>query len=167
MYNKKLYINLYSSIINNSQKKFSSVQLFSHVQLFETSWTAACQHACPLPTPGACLNSCPLSQWWHPINSSSVVPFSSQLQSFPASGSFPRNQFFTSSGQSIESSVSASVLPMNIQDWFPWLTDLIPLQSKRLSRVFFNTTVRKHHFFSAQLFLWSNSRIHTWLLEKP
>ena len=74
---------------------------------------------CPLTTPGACLNSCPLSQWCHPIISSSVVPFSSCLQSFPASGFSPRSQFFTSSGQSIGVSASASVLPMNVQDWFP------------------------------------------------
>ena len=107
------------------------------------------QHArlpCPSPTPGACWNSCPLSQWCHPTISSSVVPFSSCLQFFPVSGSFPMSQFFTSGGQSIRASASASVLPMNIQDWFPlgW-TGLISLQSMGLSRVFSNTTVQKHH----------------------
>ena len=123
---------------------------------------------CPSPTPGAYSNSCPLSQWCHPTTSSSVVPFSSRLQSSPASGSFPMSQFFTSGGQSIGASASASVLPMNIQYWFPlgW-TDLISLLSKGLSRVFSNTTVQKHQFFSAPLSLWSYSHIHIWLLEKP
>ena len=101
------------------------------------------------------------------IHSSHPHPFFC-LQSFPASGSFPMNQFFTSGDQSIGVSASASVLPMNIQDWFPLrLTGLIFLQSKGLSRVFFNTTVQKHQFFGTQLSLWSNSHIHTWLLEKP
>ena len=127
------------------------------------------QHArlpCPSPTPRACSNSCPLSRWCHPTISSSVIPFSSCLQSFPASGSFPMSQFFSSGGQS--TGASASVLSMNFQDWFPlgW-TSWISLQSKRLSRLFSNTTVQKHQFFSAQLFLWSNSHIHTWLLENP
>ena len=127
------------------------------------------QHArppCPSPIPGACSNSCPLSQWCHPIISSSVVPFSSCLQPFPASGSFEMSQFFASGGQSIRTSASASVIPMNIQDWSPlgW-TGWISLQSKGLSRVFSNTTVQKYQFFSAQLYLWSNSHIHTWLLE--
>ena len=100
------------------------------------------------------LNSCSLSWWCHPTISSSVVPFSSLLQSFPASGSFPMSQFFTSSGQSIGVSASASVLPMNIQDWFPlgW-TGWISLQSKGLSRVFSNITVQKHQFFGTQLSL--------------
>ena len=97
-----------------------------------------------------------------------LIPFSSCLQSFPASGSFPMSQFFSSSGQSIGTSVLASVLSMNIQEWFPFgLTGLISLQSKGLSRVFSNITVQKYQFFSAQLSLWSNSHIHTWLLEKP
>ena len=113
------------------------------------------QHArtpCPSPTSRAYSNSCPSSWWCHPIISSSVIPFSSCLQSFPTSGSFPMSQFFTSSGQSIWVSASASVLPMNSQDWFPlgW-TGWIFLQSKGLSRVFSNTTVQKHQFFSAQL----------------
>ena len=109
------------------------------------------QHArlpCSSPTPRACSNSCPLSQRCHPNISSSVIPFSSYLQSFPASGSFQMSQFFTSGGQSI--GASASFLPMNIQDWFPLeLTGLISLQSKGLSRVLRNTTVQKHKFFGA------------------
>ena len=109
---------------------------------------------CPSPTPGVYSNSCPLSQWCHPTISSSVVPFSSHLQSFPASGSFQMSQFFASGGHSVGVSSWASVLPMNIQDWFPlgW-TGWISLQSKELSRVFSNTTVQKHQFFSAQLSL--------------
>ena len=119
----------------------------------------------PLLSPGACSNSCSLSQWCHPTIFSSVAPFSSSLQSFPASGSFPMSQLFAFSGQSIGVSASASVLPMNSQGWFPLgLTGLI-LRSKRLSRVFSNTTVWKHQFFGAQPSLWSNSHIHTWLLE--
>ena len=123
---------------------------------------------CPSPTPGVYSNSFPLSQWCHSIISFSVIPFSSHLQSFPVSGSFLTSQFFTSGGQSIGVSASASVLPMNTQDWSPlgW-TGWISLQSKGLSRVFSNTTVQKHQFFSAQLSLWSNSHIHTWLLGKP
>ena len=129
------------------------------------------QHArlpCPSLTPGAYLNSCPYSWWCHTIISSSVVPFSSCLQSFPALGSFLRSQFFQSGGQKIGVSASASVLPMNIQDWFPlgW-TGCFSLQSKGLSNVFSNTTVQKHQFFSAQLSFQSNSHIHTWPLEKP
>ena len=103
-----------------------------------------------------------------PTISSSVVPFSSCLQSFPTSGSFLMSWLFASGGQSIGVSTSASVLPMNIQDWFPLgLTGLISLQSKGLSGVFSNTTVQKHQFFGAQPSLWSNSHIHTWLLENP
>ena len=120
------------------------------------------------PTPGVYSNSCPLSQWCHLIILSSVVPFSSRLQSFPEPGSFLMSQFFTSGGQSIGVSASASVLPVNIWDWFPlgW-TGGISLQPKGLSRVYSNTTVQKHQFFGAQLSLYSNSHIHTWLLEKP
>ena len=136
----------------------------------DSLWAHGLQHArppCPSLTPGAYSNSCPLI-WWNPTISSSVVPFSSRLQSFPTSGSFPRSQFFASGGQSIGVSASASVLPMKIQDWIPlgW-TAWISLQSKGLSRVFSNTTVQKHQFFCAQPSLWSNSHIHTWLLEKP
>ena len=111
-------------------------------------WTVTLrmQHArlpCPSLSPRVCSNSCPLRQWCNPTISSSAVPYSSCLQSFPASGSFPMSQFFTSGGQSIGVSTSASALPMNIQDWFPlgW-TDWISLQSKGLSRVFSNTTVQ-------------------------
>ena len=128
------------------------------------------QHArppCLSPTPGAYSNSFTSSQWCHPTISSSVVPFSSSLQSSPVSGSFQMSQFFDSGGQNIGASDSASVLPMNIQDCFPlgW-TGWISLQSKGFSRVFSNTTVQKHQFFSTQLSFWSNSHIHTWLLEK-
>ena len=118
------------------------------------------QHArllCPSPTPEACSNLCP-SWWCHPTISSSVIPFSSCLQSFPSSGSFPISQFFTSGSQSFGASASASVLPMNIQDWFPleW-TGWISLQSKGFSGVFSNITVQKHQFFGAQLSSQSNS----------
>ena len=108
--------------------------------------------SCPSPTPGAYSNSCPLSWWCHPTISSSVIPFSSRLQSFPASGSFPMSQFFASGGKSIGVSASASVLPMNTQDWCPlgW-TGFISLQPRGFSRVFSNTTVQKHQFFGAQL----------------
>ena len=149
---------------------FSSVHFSSSV-VSDSLWPYGLQHArlpFPSPTPGACSNSCPLSQWCHPIISSSIVPFSSYLQSFPASNSFPVRQFFALGGQRIGVSASASVLPMNIQDWFPLgLTGLISLQSKGLSRVFSNTTAQKHQSFSAQLSLWSNSHIHTWWLGKP
>ena len=126
---------------------FSSVRI-SHSVLSDSLRPHGLQHTrlpCPSTTPGACSNSC-LSSWWcHPTISSSVIPFSSCLQSFPASGSFPMNWFFASGGQSIRTSASASVLPMNIQDWFPlgW-TDWIALQSKGLSRVFSNTTIQMH-----------------------
>ena len=147
-----------------------SVQ-FSCSVVFSSLRPHGLQHArlpCPSPTPRACSDSYPSSWWCHPTISSSLVPFSSYLQSFPAWGSFPVSQFFTSGGQSFEASASASVLPMNIQDWFLlWLTGLISLQSKRLSRVFSNTTVQKHQLFGTQLSLRSNSHIHTWLLEKP
>ena len=146
---------------------FSSVQ-FNHFVVSDSLRLHRLQHArlpSPSPTPGNCSNSCPLSWWCHPTISSSVVPFSSRLQSFPASGSFQMNQFFTSSGQSFRVSASASVLPMNIQDWFPWgWTGWISLQSKGLSRVFSNISVQKHQF-GTQLSLQSNSHIHTWLLE--
>ena len=134
----------------------SSVQ-FSHSVMSNSLRLHGLQHArlpCLSPTPGAYSNSCLLSQWCHSTIASSVVPFSSCLQSFPASGSFPVSQFFASGGQSFGVSASASVLPMNIQDWFPlgW-TSLISLQSKGLSRIFSSTTVQKHQFFSAELSL--------------
>ena len=135
----------------------SSVQ-FSRSVTSNSLWPHGLQHSrspCPLPTPRVYSNSCPSSWWCHPTISSSVIPFSSRPQYFPASGSFPMGQFFTSGGQSIGVSASASVLPMNIQDWSPleW-TGWISLQSKGLSRVFSNTTVQKHQFFSAQLSLY-------------
>ena len=134
----------------------STVQ-FSRSVVSDSLRPPGLQHArlpCPLPTPGACSNSYPLSWWCHSNTSSSVIPFSSCLQSFPASGSFQMSQFFISGGQSIGVLASESVLPKNIQDWFPlgW-TGWISLQSKRLSRVFSNTTVQKHQFFGAQLSL--------------
>ena len=144
------------------------VQLLSHAWLFATPLTTASRLLCPSPSSGACSNSRPLSQWCHPTISSSVVPFSSRLQSFPASGSFPKSQIFASGGQSVGASALMSVLPMNIQGCFPWgLTGLISLQSRGLSRVFSSTIFQKHQFFNSQSSLWSNSHIHTWLLEKP
>ena len=120
---------------------------------------------CPSPSPRVCSNSCPLSQWHHPPISSSITPFCPCTQSFPASGSFPKSQLFASGGQNIET--SASVLPMNIQDWFPLgLTGFISLFPKELSRVFSSTTVQKHQLFSTQSSLWSNLHIRTWLLKK-
>ena len=132
--------------------QFSTVQLLSCVLLFVTPLSAVHQASRPSPTPESCSNSRLSSQWCHPTISSSDIPFSSCLQSFPASGSFPVSQFFASDGQSIGASASASVLPMNIQGWFPLgLTGLVSLQSKGLSKVFSNTTVQNHQFFSAQL----------------
>ena len=148
-----------------------SVTQFKHSVISNSVQHYGLQHArppCSSPTPGACSNSCPLSQWCHPTISSSAVPFSSCLQSFPASGSFATSQFFALDSQIIGPSVSVSVLPMNIQDWFPLgLTCLISLLSKGISRIFSNTTVQKHQFFGTELSLWSNSHIYTWLLEKP
>ena len=120
---------------------------------------------CPSLSPWVCSDSCPFSQWCYLITSSSVTHFCPQ--SFPASGSFPMSQLFAWGGQIIGVSASASVLPMNTQDWSPlgW-TGWISLQSKGLSRVFSNTTVQKHQFFGSQLSLYSNCHIHTWLLEK-
>ena len=133
-------------------------------------WPHGLQHTklpCPFLSPWVSSNSCPLSQWCHPAISSFVIPFSSHPQSFPPSGSFPLSQHFASDGQSIGASASASVLPMNIQGWFPFrLTGLISLLFKGLSRVFSNTTVQKHQFFGTQPSLWSNFHIRTWLLEK-
>ena len=150
------------------QVQFSSIQSLSQVQLSTTPWTAANPRTpCLSPIPRVYSNSCSLSQWCHQTISSSVIPFSSHLQSFPASGSFQMSHFI-SDGQSIGVSASASVLPMNIQDWFSlgW-TGWISFQSMGLSRVFSSTTVQKHQFFGTQFSVWSNSHIHTWLLEKP
>ena len=142
--------------ITQNEKQFSGSVVSNSLQPHRLPHTRL---PCPLPTPRVYPNSCPLTRWCHPTISSSVIPFSSCLQSFPASGSFQMSQFFTGR-QSIGVSASASVLPVNIQDWFPpgW-TGWISLQSKGLSRVF--SKVQKHQFFSAQL-----SHIHTWPLEK-
>ena len=133
------------------------VQSLSCVQLFAPPWTAAHQACLFLLSPGACSNSCPLSRWCHPTISSSVTPFSSCLQSFPGSGSFPTSWLFTSGGQSIGASASASVLPKNIQGWFPLgLIGLISLLSNGLSRVFSISTVWDHQVFCTQPSLWPN-----------
>ena len=164
------------TVLNTSTNKeriscqFSSVQ-FSCSVMSDSLRPHELQHArppCPSPTPGVHPNSCRSSRWCHPAISSSVVLFSSCPQSLPASESFPMSQLFTWGGQSIGVSALASVLPMNTQDWSPlqW-TGWISLQSKGLSRVFSNTTVQKHQFFSAQLSSQSNFHIHTWPLEKP
>ena len=138
---------------------------FSGSVMSDSLWPHGLQHArlpCPAPTLGVYSNSCPLSRWCHPTMSSSVVPFSSRLPSFPPSGSFQMSQLFASGDHSIGVSVSTSVLPMNTQGWSPLgLTGWISLQSKGLSKVFSNTTVQKHKFFGAQLSLWSNSHMTT------
>ena len=149
---------------------FSSVQ-FNHWVVSNPLRPHDLQHSrppCPSPTPRVHPNPCSLNQWCHPTISSSLVLFSSCPQSFPASGSFPISQLFAWGGQSIGVSALASVLPKNTQDWSPlgW-TGWISLQSRGLSRVFSNTTVQKHQFFSAQPSSQSNSHIHTWTLEKP
>ena len=153
----------------NLPTSLSSLQ-FSCSVVSDFLWHHGLQQArppCLSPTPGVYSNSCPSSRWCHQTISSSVGPFSSCRQSFPASGSFPFSQFVESGGQSIGVSPSASVLPMNIQNWFPlgwrvWNS----LQYKGLPRVFSNTTVQKHQFFSTQISQ-SNSHIHTWPMEKP
>ena len=133
---------------------FSSAQSFSCVWLFATPWATACQASLSITNFWIYPNTCPLSQWCHPTISSSVVAFSSCPQSFPASGSFQMSQLFASGGQSIGVSASASVLPMNTQDWFPLGgTGWISLQSKGLSGVFSNTTVQKYQFFNLPLSL--------------
>ena len=141
--------------VHGKSHQYSSSVQFGHSVLFDSLQPHGMQHAKPLcstPTPRFYSNSCSLSQWCHPTISSSVIPFSSCLQSFPASGSFQMSQFYPSGGQSIGVSASTSVLPMNIHDWFPlgW-TDWISSQSKRSSRVFSNTTVQKHQFFGVQI----------------
>ena len=153
LWKKNLYTFWAKNIYNIS---INSIVQFSHSVVSNSLWSHGLQHArlsCLSPNPRACSNSCPLSQWCHPTISSCVIPFSSHLQSFPASRSFKMSQF-SSGGQSIGVSASASVLPMNIQDWFPLrLTGLISLHSKGLSRVLSNTTVQKHQSFGAQLSL--------------
>ena len=152
------YIINYIKIVYITAKQFRQNRVwFSCSVVSDSLQPRELQHPgppCPSPAPGVYPNSCLLSRWCHPTISSSVIPFSSCSQSFPASGSFPVSQLFTSDGQSIGVSASASVLSINIQDWFPLgLTGWISLQSKGLSRVFSNTTVQKHQFFSAQLSL--------------
>ena len=156
--------------VNLTKVDISSVQ-FSCSVMSDSLWPHVSQHArppCPSPTSRVYSNPCPSSWWCHPGISSSVIPFSSCPQTLLGSGSFPVSQPFTWGGQSTGVSASASVLPMNTQDWSPlrW-TVWISLQSKGLSRVFSNTTVQKHQFFSTQLSSQSNSHIHTWPLEKP
>ena len=142
--------------------------LFGHSVMSDSLQPHGLQHTrlpCSSLSPGVWLNSCPLNWSCHPTISSSVVPFSSCLQSFPASGSFPMSLLLAWDGQSI--TASASVLPKNIYDWLPLgLAGLISWLSKELARVFSNTTVQKHQFFGPQLSSWCNSHIHTWLLEK-
>ena len=152
-------------------KIHSSVQFSSVAQSCPTLQPHESQHArppCPSPTPRVYSNLCPLSQSCDPAISSSVIHFSSCPQPLPASESFPMSQLFARGGQRIGVSASASVLPMNTQDWSPleW-TGWISLQSKGPSRVFSNTTIQTHQFFGAQLSSQSNSHIHTWLQEKP
>ena len=143
-------------------------QSLSCVRLCDPMDCSTLGSPCPSPSSGVCSDSCPLSWWCHPTISSSVVPFSSCLLSFPASGSFLMSQLFQSGGQSIGASALVSVFPMNIQDWFPLGSiGLIFLEFKGLSRVFSNTMVQKHQFFNIQPSLWSSSHIHTWLLQKP
>ena len=153
-----------------TQPQFSSVQFSSVTQLCPTLQPHGLQHAklpCLSPTLRACSKSCPLNQWCHPTISPYVILFSSCLQSFPASGCFPNSQFFTLGGQSIGASALASVLLMNIQDWFSLeLIGLISLQSKGLPRVFSNTTVHMYQFFYAQLSSRSNFHTQTLLLKK-
>ena len=143
--------------------------LFNHLVVSDSFRHHGLQNArppCPSPITRVYSNSSPSSQWCHPTIS--VISFTSCLQSCPASGSFPMSQLFTSSGQSIGASASASVFPMNIQGWSPlgW-TGFVSLQSKGLSRVFSNTIVQRHQFFSTRPFLWSSSHLYTWLLSLP
>ena len=153
------------TFLNSRQSVSSVTQLCPTLQHHES------QHArppCPSPTPGVYSHSCPSSRWCHPAISSSVDPFSSCPKSLSASGSFPVSQLFTRGGQSTGVSASASVLPMNTQDWSPlgwtgWISSL----SNGLSRDLSNTTVQKHQLFGTQLSSQSNSHIHTWPLEKP
>ena len=151
--------------------KYNFYLLFSHSVMSDSLRPHGLQYAklsCPSPSSRVCSNSWPLSRWCHPTILSSVFPFSSCLQSFPALESFPVSWLFASGGQSIGASASASDLPRNIQGLFPLgLTDLVSLLSKGLSRVFSNTTIRMHRFLSTQPFLLSCSHNCTWLLEKP
>ena len=146
---------------------FSSMQSLSRVWRFATPWNAAHKASLSITNSQSFLKFMSIESVMPSNHLILCHPLLLLPSIFPASGSFPMIQLFTSVGQSIEASALASVLPMNIQDWFPLgLTGLISLQSKGISRVFSNTTVWKHQFFSAELSLWSNSHIHTWLLEK-
>ena len=151
--NERKYLLIQLSQLLNELSQHYFTDIMAETYLSDSLWPHGLEHTRP-SSPGVYSNSRPLSQWCHLTISSSVVPFSSQLQSFPASGSFPMSQFFASGGQSTGVSALASVLPKNIQDSFPlgW-TGWISLQTKGLSRVFSNTTVQKHQFFSAQLSL--------------
>ena len=149
-------------------KQVVVVHSLSHFRLFATPWTAAHQSSLSFTNSRSSLKLTSIELVMQPTIPSSVVPFSSCLQYFQASGFLLMSQLFASDGQSIGASTSSSVLPMNIQDWFPlgW-TGWISLQSKGLSRVFSSTTLQKHQFFNAQLFFESKAHNHTWLLEKP
>ena len=155
-------------MVREHHLSMDTLLLYSHSVVSDVLWPHGLQHSrlpCPSLRPGVCSNSCPWSQWCHPTISSSVARFSSYPQSFPVLGSFPMSWLFASGGQSTGTLTSASVLPLNIQGWFPLgLTDLISLLSKGLSRVFSSTTARKHQFFGAQPSLWSKFHICTWLL---
>ena len=163
----KLLLHAWFKISAISSLLMQSVQ-FSYSVVFDSLWLHELQHTrlpCPSPTPEACSNSYPMSWWCHPTISFSIIPFSTCLQSFPASGAFPMSQFFASGGPSITFSISPSNEYSGLISFrMDWL-DL--LESKGVSSVFSNTTIQKHQFFSAQLSLQSNSHIHTWLLEKP
>ena len=142
--------------------------LFSHVWVFATPQTAVSQVSLSSAISQSLLKLMSTEWWCYLTMPASAVPFFFCLQFLPASGSFPKSWPFASGGQSIEASASATDLPMNIQGQFPLrLTGLISLQSMRLSRVFFSTTVQKHQFFNAHSSLWSNSHKHTWLLKTP
>ena len=172
--NTSIYRNLFLRILPLIKEMIYCCCCSITQSLFNNSnslWPHGLQHTrlpCPSPSPGVCSDSCPLSQWCHPITSSSVTPFSSCPKSFPASGPFPMSQLFTSGGHSTGVSALALVLPLNIQGWFSLgLTGLIFLLSKGLSRVFSSIKVWKHKFFGTQPSLWSGCHIRTWLLEKP
>ena len=163
-YSARDYISRDSTRLISCKLQFSCSVMSNSLRPHELQHTRL---PCPSPTPRAYSNSCPLSRWCHPTISSSVIP-SPPAFNLSQQRSFPKSQLFISGGETIGASASESILPMNIQDWFPLgLTGWISLQAKRLSRVFANTTVQKHQFSGAQFSLWSNSHIHTWLLEKP
>ena len=162
-----MYLNTFDVQQKLTQCKSAVVQSLRHVwQVVSDSLRPhGLQYArlpCSSLSPGVCSNSCPLSWWCHPTTSSSVIPFSSCFQSFPASGPFPMSQLLVhQGGQTTGASTSASFLPMNVQCWIPLgLTSWISLQSKRLSRVFSSTTIQKHQFFGVQPYLWFNSHVH-------